>query len=137
LGSDCFNCFADAADLVAGEVVHDDHVAWTKSSYELLLDISPKHITVEGPIDHQRRSDAVLAETGDQCGRLPVTMWNLGYQTVSPWASAAEAGHFRVRSGFIDEHEVTRIKMGSPEPPRQASLGHIRAILLSRMHDFF
>jgi hypothetical protein len=51
--------------------------------------------------------------------------------------ATTEASHFRVGSRLIDKYQLAWIEMGSPEPPRDALLGHIRPILLSGMQDFF
>ena len=49
LGTDGFNRLADAADLVAGQIVHDHDVAGAKGSDELLLEGSRNTSPFIGP----------------------------------------------------------------------------------------
>ena len=47
------NELTDPLTFVAGEVVHDDDVAWAQFWYEDLLDISLEGVTVDGAV-HMR-----------------------------------------------------------------------------------
>ena len=47
LGANCFDGFADAGDLVAGEIVHDDDVARLQDGRQMLLDPGPEQRTVD------------------------------------------------------------------------------------------
>jgi len=58
LGADSFDGLDDATQLVAGEVVHDDHVARAQGLRQMLLDPGGEDVAVDGSLDAEGRDEA-------------------------------------------------------------------------------
>jgi hypothetical protein len=87
-------------------------------------------------IDDKGRGHRAAAQGGDKRRDLPVAMRNPANQ---PAALRATAGprHVGTGAGPVDEHQPRRIKRGlilSPTLPRR---GHVGALLLAGVQDFF
>src|SRR5271165_7416629 len=123
--------------LVAGQIVEHDNVALGEGWDQDLLDIGAEHLAVDGSIDHPRRSDAIVAEGGDECHGLPMTMRDMRSQAFLSRTPAAQGLHIRLHPRFVDEDQTLTIDVGlSSLPPR--SLSHdVRTRLLRGDQRFF
>lgn len=126
--------------LVTGEIVEDDHIAWSERRSELGLDIGFEDAPVHRAIDHPGRSQPVVAQCGDEGLRSPMAERGLHLEALSPACPAAQAGHFGGRTGLVDEHQPfgaflhPRLAMGAPHPPRT---GDVNAIGFAGQQRFF
>jgi hypothetical protein len=85
-GSTGFDGFANTLDFVGAEVVHDHQVAGTERRRQSLLDPRTKAFAVDRAIEHARRGDPIMAQRGEEGGRLPVMGWT------PPTASTCHGG---------------------------------------------
>ena len=67
----CFDSFLHGGPLVAGEVVHDDHIAGAQLGHQDLCDIGFEPVAVDRSVQHHRRNHAGHAQASDQRGGLP------------------------------------------------------------------
>ena len=56
----------DAGDLVGGQVVHDDDIAWLQSRRQHLLDPSEKAFSVHRSVEQHWRDEACQRQTADE-----------------------------------------------------------------------
>jgi len=47
-----------------------------------------------------------MAQTGNECQGFPMTMGDTGDQPFSSFCPSAQAGHFSVQAGFINEDDL-------------------------------
>jgi hypothetical protein len=66
-----------------------------------------------------------------------MTPGNFAYDPLPARAAPAQARHLGVGAGLVDEDEPRRIKPSLAGLPALARHGHIRPILLGRVHGFF
>lgn len=64
---------ADLRLPMDGQVVQHDHIAGAERRDQHLLDVREETRTVDRPIEHRWRADAVETQRGDDRVRLPVT----------------------------------------------------------------
>ena len=128
---------ADAIDLMAAQVVHDDDVTRAERRSEHLLDIGLEDDAVHRSVDHQWRRDRVVSKAGDEGGGLPMAVGYGANQALALRAAAIQARHVGLGPGLVDEDELGWIKRGLIAPPSQARGGHVRPVLLGGVHGFF
>ena len=73
---------------MTAEIVDDDDVAGLERRHQNLLDIGQEAFTVDRPIDHARRIDAVAAQRGEEGQRPPAAMRRFGDQPLAPRRAA-------------------------------------------------
>ena len=128
---------ADAGDLVRRQVVeHHDIIGFERRRQEL-LDVRAKRRAGHGPVEHQRRDDAALAEPGHEGGGAPVAVRHRRDQTVTQGAPAIAPGQAGGGAGLVEEHEARRVHEALPSPPAAALLDDVEAILLGGPQGFF
>ena len=81
--------FADALDLVGGQVVHDDDIAGGQGRREGLLDTGQEALAVDSAVEDAGRGDPVVAQRSQEGRGLPMAV-----RHTSP-RPAARAGHGR------------------------------------------
>lgn len=136
-GSNRCDCFSDTGDFVRLKIVHHDEISSRQSRHELLLDVLQKQLTVDCAIDNERSRETIVPQSPDECGRLPMTMRNLGDQTCPAGAAPIATNHVRFDPGFIDEYQSSGVPKELVGLPGCAPLSNIRAILLGGFQDFF
>ena len=109
-GADAADRFSDGRSLVAREVVHDDDIAWRERRNEALFDIVGEALAVDRLIEHARCVDAVAAQRREEGHRTPVAIRDLGMKPFADRRPASQGRHVRLRPGFVDEDEASRIK---------------------------
>ena len=71
--------------LVAAEIVHDHDIARAKGGQEDFLDIGPKALAIDRPLDEPWRIDPVMAQGREEGRGLPAAVRNLGGEFTSAW----------------------------------------------------
>ena len=130
LGSDAFDGLDDASHFVAGEVVHDDHVARPQRRREMLFDPTGEELAVDGSLNAERRDEARRTHRPQEGRRLPAGVRNLRPQPASARAASVGPRHVGLGPGLVDEDDsigIQRQLLGRPLPTRQDD---VLAILL-------
>jgi hypothetical protein len=128
---------AHLGDLVGGQVVHDDEVAGSERRDQALLQPGQKDVAIHRPVEDIGRCDSVVAEARHEGCRLPIAVGRPSDQPFAAFATPAQAGHRRVRSGLVDEDDFVRIKRGLIALPDFAGQSHVGAQLLGCVKAFF
>ena len=96
------------------------------------------HVSKEGrAIQHQRRDQAVLAESCDESRSLPVALRHGVDNPLSLRAAAEPARHVGDGPGFIQKHQPGGVERSLSLFPVGTGFGHIGSILLGRAQLFF
>ena len=77
LGAGLFDGLDDAAHFVAGEIVHDDDVSWTKGLRQMLFDPTGEDVAVDGSLDAEWRDEARRTHRSEESRRFPAGVGNL------------------------------------------------------------
>lgn len=136
-GSDSFDGLLNSADLVTAQVVGHNDVAWLEGRAEEVLDISQEDFPVDGAIDDQWRSQALLTQAGDESGRLPVPVRDCRYTALSSGRASVTAGHVGTGPGFIQKNQLGAVQHWLASPPFTTRLLHVGALLLAGVQGFF
>ena len=89
------------------------------------------------PIKDEGGDDPVMAQTGEEGQGLPVTVRDLGQESLSPWAPSAQTRHVGLNPGFVDEDQARGIKPVLMGFPAMAQPRYPRPILLLGHQRFF
>ena len=81
----------DALDMMRGEVVSDDDVAWRERRDEDLLDVGEKTVAVHGAIDDAGRGQPRDAQARDKRARLPSRQRRMIADAIAARAAAISA----------------------------------------------
>ena len=84
-------------------IVHDDHVARSQGWCQHLLHIGAEELSVHGPLQQQRRGDAIVSQGGDEGQGSPGAKGYLADQTLSSRRPAAAAHHVGSDSSLVDK----------------------------------
>ena len=98
-------------DLMSGQIVHDDDVAWPQLWNERLFDIGEKGLAVHRAIQDHGRSDPVVTQARGEGGRFPMAMGHGGAASLAPLRTTIEARHLGVRGDLVDEDDPRRIEV--------------------------
>ena len=104
---------------------------------EELFDVSLERLAIHGTFEHKGCGHSIMTQSCDECDGLPVSVQHLLDQPFSFRRPAIEARDRRRHAGFVDEHELSRIKSRLPPLQRFTGGGHVRAVLLGRPKAFF
>ena len=66
-----------------------------------------------------------------------MTMRDFGDQPFATPRSSPQPGHVRFDPRFVEKHEPLDVESGLSDPELGTPRGHIGAVLLGRMNDFF
>src|SRR5580693_900581 len=88
-------------------------------------------------VDCTRRGHAILAQSGHEGDRLPMTLWRKVHQSLAAGATAVQPHHLGIGRGLIDEHQPGRIEQALFAHPTSACPRYVRALLLCRAQTFF
>jgi hypothetical protein len=103
----------------------------------MLLNVGAKYVAVHRTVDNQRRDQSTDTKARNECCRLPMTVWNPGYQALTSEGPTVTPCHLGIGAGLIEKYEPSGIEMGTPEQPTLSQFTNVLAILLSSMHYFF
>ncbi len=59
---------------MGGEVIEDDDISGVKLRTQDVLKVSGEHFGIDGPFDEERSSDAIMAQSRQKSGALPVAV---------------------------------------------------------------
>jgi len=102
-----------------------------------LLHVGEEALAVDGAIEQAGRLDAIVAQCGQESGRLPMAVRDFGDQPASARRPAAAAGHVRLGPGFVDEDQPRRVDAPLMLSPSQTMALYVRAVLLARHEGLF
>jgi len=128
---------AHSFSFVRTEVVENDDVARAERGNEELLDIGAKTLAVDRTVEHARRFNAVVAQSGEESRCVPMTMRDFIDQTLAARRPSVEARHVGFDPGFVDEDEAGGIDAPLIGAPAGAMPAYVRAILLAGDEGFF
>ena len=128
---------AHPGSFVAAEIVHHDNVAWRERRNENLIDIGLEPLAVDRAVENHRRRHACQAQTGDECRRFPMSMWNAGAQPLAFRRTPILARHIGRGPSLVDEDELFGIEIELAVEPGLAPLLYVRPVLLARMGRLF
>ena len=137
------NCFArldnlaHARNLVNTDVVHDDDVAALESWSKDLFDVSQEGLAIHRPIQQQGRRNAIVAQRRNEGRRFPMAKRYLADKPFTARSATVATRHVCGCTGFIDEHQLSRIKPGLHLAPGLTRRGDVRPVLFGRVQAFF
>ena len=129
VGTGGLDGFADALDLVAGQIVHHDNVALPQRRDQELLHPSEECLAVDRAVDDAWRRHAVLAQGSNEGDCFPVTVRDCANQPLATRTTAVKPGHLGGRAAFVDKDQALRFHISLTGAPFQARLGDIGPIL--------
>jgi hypothetical protein len=104
-------------DLVGGQIVYDDDVAWQQLWNERPFDIGEKGLAVHRAAEDRGRGDPVVAQTRCEGGGFPMAVWHGSAASLAPRGATVKVCHFGVRSGLVVEDDACRIEFEPPYEP--------------------
>ena len=102
-----------------------------------LLDIGEEQLAVDRSIEHAGSDQAILAQTGDEGGGVPVPVRYRIDQPLARCRPAVEPDHVGLGPGLVDEDQPARVKRRLALTPFRTGLGDVRPILLGRPERLF
>lgn len=127
----------DADDLVGGQIVHDNDVAWAQGWRQHLLDPGEEALSVHRPVQKHRCNKARERESADKSDGFPMTVRNGGAATLALWRPATKACHLRRKAALIDKDKVFGVKTVLALDPILARGLYISTLLLAGMGSLF
>jgi hypothetical protein len=137
LRTDAFDRRADRRLFVDGQVIEHHDVAWSQRGHQDLFDIRLKTWTVDGPIEHGGRADALEPQGGDDRVRLPMAA---GCVIVEPFAAGTAPISAQQVGGdptLVEEHVLAHIPEWLPHLPAATVGDHVRPSLFVGVYGFF
>ena len=116
--------------LVAGQVVHHHHVALLQRRNQLLRHPGQENIPVDRTFEHPGGVDPVVAQRGDESGRVPVAERGRSEQALPLRPPAPERRHVRLHAGFVYESKAFHVNPPLMAPPALTAALHIGAVTL-------
>jgi len=123
--------------LVGAEVVHDDDVTRLQRGNENLLDIGCEASPVDRTVEHAGRVDTIAAQRRYQGERFPVTMRDLGLQSLAARRPAPDRRHVGLGPGLVDEDQPSRVEAALIFLPLRPPASDVRTALLAGQYGFF
>ena len=125
---------------MAGEIVHDDHISFGQGRGQLGLNIGFEDMPVHWRINYPGSNQAITPQPCDERLSFPVAERGLGFQPLIFRTPSAQAGHFCVGPGFVNEYQPVGFKPHSglafvdPDCP---SLPDVHTVLFAGQQRFF
>jgi hypothetical protein len=133
----CLDRLSYAVDLVGAQVVHEDDVALAQRRHEHLLDIGEERWPIERAVDDIWRGEAVAAKRRDHRQRLPVSVRNLGDQSLAEGSAPIAAHHLGRHCRLVEEHQSRRFEGRLLRLQCSTCRSNVRTILLGGVQSFF
>ena len=99
---------------MAAEIIHDDDIAGLQHRHELLFDVGPEALAVDGPVEDTRRGKPVAAQCPEKGQGAPMTMGSKAAQALALGSPAAQRRHVGLDPGLVDEDELLGIELPLP-----------------------
>lgn len=136
-GATGLDSLPDADDLVSGQIVHDDDVAWAQGWRQHLLDPGEEALSVHRTVQKHRCNKARERESADKSDGFPMTVGNGGAATLALWRPATKACHLRRKATLIDKDQVFGVNIVLALDPNLARSLYISTLLLAGMGSLF
>ncbi len=136
-GSSGFNQVPDGGDFVGGEVIKDDDVSGVKLRTQDMLKVSREHLGIDRPLDKERGGHAIMAQSRQKSGALPVTVRFSRLTSLAYRRTPVTSGHLGVDASLINEDQPPHVPERLLSPPVAASQDQIRPVLLGGARRFF
>jgi len=128
---------ANGLSLMAGEIVHDDDVAWPQGRDEKLLDVELELLAVDRAVEEPGGVDAIMTERGEEGHGLPATIGDLGPEPAASRCPSPERRHIGLGPGLIEEDQAAELNAVLIGRPLRAPACDVGAILFAGEHGFF
>ena len=122
---DLFDGLPDTRDLVAGGVVHHEHVARPERRRQDPPDVGEESAAVDRAVEHEGRGEALRPERADEGGDAPAAVRDGGDQARPARGATAGAGHAGAGPGLVEEDEAWRVEPRREVRPGGAGLGYV------------
>jgi hypothetical protein len=137
LGADGPYRAPNGSAFVAAEIIDDDDVAWLKGRNQELLDIGQEALTIDRPVDHTGRIDAIRSQGGKEGECSPASVRHLRHQPLAARRTSMSACHVGLGPGLVNEDQARRIKPALILLPLDPPSGDVGAILFAGVQAFF
>ena len=101
------------------------------------LNAAREDLSVDRPVDTQRRDKAGRTHRAQEGRRFPTTVGNLGPEPRTLRATAVGTSHVRLSPGFVDKHQPVRVDRKLRGSPLSTRLDYVFTLLLSRNERLF
>jgi hypothetical protein len=99
--------------------------------------IGAKALAVDGTLEQAGRVNPILAKSGEERRRLPVSLRDLVDEALSLRRPAAKPCHVGFRPGLVEEDETPGVDEPLIGSPARAMAAYVPAILLARDEGLF
>ena len=131
------NPFADALDVMGGQVIHHHDVAGLERRDQDLIEIGQKRVTIHRPIEQAWRGESGNPQRRHERAGLPVMMRCVIVDARAAAAPAVAPQQIRGDPALIEKHEPGGVHRGGEAAPVRPGRRHVGAMLLGRAYGFF
>jgi hypothetical protein len=117
---------------VRTEIVEHDNVARLEGRDEELFDLGKEAFAVDRTFEQAGRVDPVVAQSGEESRRRPMTVRDLVNQPLAARRPAMEPRHIGLGPGLVDEDEAAELDAGLMLAPALAMALYVLPILFAR-----
>lgn len=135
--ADRFDHGAHLGSFVAGEVVHDDDIAWLERRDEDAGDVGLEGVAIDRSVEDEGSNHSVGRETSHERGRLRVSVSDADPQALSARRSSVTARHVGGGPCLVDEDEPRGIEVELAVEPCLPTPQDVGSVLLARMRSRF
>ena len=132
-----FNRLAHPLYFVRRQIIHNNDIATLERWDKKLPHPFDKREPVHCSFHHKRRHHAVVAQSGDERDRLPMSMRRIADQPHATRAAASQPHHVGAGGSLVDKDQPRRIKQTLLAYPTPACTHHVRSLLLGGVQAFF
>ena len=93
--------------------------------------------SVNRPVKHTGRDDAITPQTGYECQRFPMAVRHLGNQALTHRTATMQAGHVCLGPGLVNKDQPGRVHPALQALPYPTPPGNIVAVLFTGVQSFF
>lgn len=128
------------AAFVAGQIVHDHHIAFGQGGCQLGFHIEIENLFVHGRVDDPWRRQAMASQGGNEGLGMPVAEGAVIIEPLSERCPARPLGQFGIGRGFVKKDKAVK---GSAQEgqtaadPQVAGNSNISALALAGDQGFF
>jgi hypothetical protein len=135
--ANCFDGFLNPKDFMGRKIVDHHNISALERRSQALLQVGEKNFSIYSSVDHHRGDYSGVAQTGDQCHRLPVSQRDISDQALSARTAAVRSHHIGADRGLVDKHQSCRVEEPLLTNPASARPSYVGALLLCRSQAFF
>ncbi len=121
----------------SGPISTRRNVSGAEGGCEEGLRVGGEGLAVHRAVDDHGRGQPAEAEARDERCRLPVAVRDGGATSLAARTAPAQTGHLGRRSGFVQEQQLRRIKVGLQFEPGLSARLHVLAFLFGGCAVFF